>query len=355
MSLETFWFVLLGVLWAGFFVLEGFDFGVGMLSGAVGRDEPGRLAALRTIAPFWDGNEVWLIVATAGTFAAFPGWYATMISAYYPVVLLLLVALILRGISLEFRERSDAPRWRRTWAALLPVASLLIPFLIGLMLAGLLRGVPIDSDQEFTGGLLDLMQPYPVVAGITFVLLCLLHGATYLTLRTTGELRTRSRRWAETSAAAAGLGVLVFAFWTPHVAGGGWVPQPTEIAAVVLVVVGGVLVRGRRPGAAFTATAGAMAATVASLFIELHPRVMVSTTSGNDLTVSNTASGSYALTVMTWVAAVLVPLVLAYVVWTYAVLRARFTGGVTGVPRPRQPAPSEQAATSSEEASRPSR
>jgi cytochrome d ubiquinol oxidase subunit II len=346
MTLATFWFVLLTVLWAGFFVLEGFDFGVGMLHRVVARDEPGRGQALETIAPFWDGNEVWLVVAAAGTFAAFPGWYATMFSAFYPVVVLMLVALILRGTALEYRERSDRPRWRRNWSLLLTGASLLVPLLIGLMLADLLQGVPIGSDQEFTGNLGDLLKPYPIVVGLVLVVLCLLHGAVFLTLRTAGALRAASLRVARAVAPLATAAVVAFALWTPHVAGHGWATDGAAIAAVVLVGAAWLLVRAGRVGLAFAADAGAIAGTVAAIFVELYPRVMVSST-GSDLTISNTAAGSYSLTVMTVISAVLVPVVLAYVAWNYVVMRARLRGDGVTIPPPRRPQQAEQTAAPS--------
>src|SRR5947208_11266964 len=154
MTLQMLWFVLIAVLWGGFFVLEGFDFGVGMLHGRIGRDEPGRRAALSTIAPFWDGNEVWLVVAVAATFAAFPGWYATMFSGFYLLVVLAVVALILRGVALEYRERGEGARWQQTWDRLLTASSLLVPLLIGIALGNLVSGVPVNSSQEFTGTVL---------------------------------------------------------------------------------------------------------------------------------------------------------------------------------------------------------
>ncbi len=191
MTLVSFWFIVLVVFWTGFLVLEGFDFGVGMLHGLVGRDEQGRRVALGTIGPLWDGNEVWLIVAAAGMFAAFPGWYATMFSGFYLAFVLLLVALIARGVSFEFRGRRDSPRWRRTWAAATTGGSLLAPLLIGVALGNLLHGVPIGTDQEYAGSLADLLNPYSLFTGVTVVLLCLLHGASFLALKTAGEVRRR--------------------------------------------------------------------------------------------------------------------------------------------------------------------
>src|SRR6266496_6072816 len=163
MTLAQFWFILITVLWTGFFVLEGFDLGVGMLHGIVGRDEAGRRTVINTIGPLWDGNEVWLIVAGASMFAAFPGWYATMFSALYLALVLLLAALIVRGVAFEYRGKRDAVRWRHTWDVLLSVGSLLAPLLIGVALGDLLHGLPINSHQEYTGSFLDLLQPYAQV------------------------------------------------------------------------------------------------------------------------------------------------------------------------------------------------
>ena len=178
MQLVPFWFIVIAVLWTGFFVLEGFDFGVGMLHSLVGQDEPGRRAAINTIGPLWDGNEVWLIVAAAAMFAAFPGWYATAFSGFYLLMVLLLAALIVRGVAFEYRGKRDAVRWRRTWDVLLTVGSVAAPFLIGVVLGDMLHGLPINSSQEYTGSFWDLLQPYALFTGVTLVLICLLHGAT---------------------------------------------------------------------------------------------------------------------------------------------------------------------------------
>src|SRR6516165_3682148 len=195
-SLIPFWYIVIAVLWTGFFILEGFDFGVGMLHSVVGQDEAGRRAAINSVGPLWDGNEVWLIVAGAGMFAAFPGWYATMFSAYNLALVLLLASLIVRGLAFEYRGKRDAARWRTTWDVLMTTGSVLAPLLIGVALAGLLHGLPINSSQNYTGSFWDLLQPYGVFTGVTLVLLCLLNGAAFLCLKTTDEMLERSQQLA---------------------------------------------------------------------------------------------------------------------------------------------------------------
>jgi cytochrome d ubiquinol oxidase subunit II len=327
MTLVSFWFVVLVVFWTGFLVLEGFDFGVGMLHGVVGRDEQGRRRAIQTIGPLWDGNEVWLIVAAAGTFAAFPGWYATMFSGFYPVFLLLLVALIARGVSFEFYGKRDSARWRRAWDAATTGGSLLAPLLIGVALGNLLHGVPIGTDQEYAGTFTDLLNPYSLFTGLTVVLVCLLHGASFLALKTAGEVRERAVRAGRRIAPVAVAAVLGFAVWTQVMAGQGLGALLVEVVAVLAAVAAAWLIGRGRDGRAFAATSLAMAAVVVSIFVNLYPRVMVSTLgSSTDLTISNTASSSYSLKVMTVAAAVLFPVVLVYQGWTYFVFRRRIGG-----------------------------
>jgi cytochrome d ubiquinol oxidase subunit II len=325
MSLVTFWFIVLVVFWTGFLVLEGFDFGVGMLHGVVGRDDRSRALALQTIGPLWDGNEVWLIVAGAGMFAAFPGWYATMFSGLYLAMVLLLVALILRGLSFEFGSRRDGARWRRSWSAATTYGSLLVPLLIGVALGNLLHGVPIGADQEYAGNFIDLLNSYSLFCGLTVVLLCLLHGASFLALRTSSELRERARQVGRRIALPAAAAVVGFVVWTQALAGEGSPLSLLPGAAAVLAALAAAWQVGRgRDGLAFAATAVTMAATVVTLFVALYPRVMVSTLgSANDLTVTNTSSSPYTLKVMTVAAVVLFPVVLAYQAWTYHVFRSR--------------------------------
>jgi cytochrome d ubiquinol oxidase subunit II len=320
----TFWFIAIALLFTGFLVLEGFDFGVGMLHTVVGRSDAERKVAIGTIGPLWDGNEVWLVVAGAAMFAAFPGWYATMFSGFYLAIVLLLVALIARGVSFEFRERRDGERWGRTWDTLMTAGSLLAPLLIGVALGNLLNGVPIDSRQEFTGSFWSLLNPYSVYVGVTIVLVCVLHGSTFMALKAGGEVRRRAGQLARRSAPVAALAVLAFAVWTQVISGSGVIPGPVQLIAVLALIAVTWLLRDGREGWAFTMTTVAMATVVLTIFVDLYPRVMVSSTSAaNNLTVHNTASGPYALKVMTVVLAVLLPVVVAYQAWTYYVFRRR--------------------------------
>jgi len=329
-----FWFILITILWMGFFVLEGFDFGVGILHGVVGRDEAGARAAINTIGPLWDGNEVWLIVAAAAMFAAFPGWYSTMFSGFYLVVVLLLIALIVRGISFEYRGKRDSARWRGTWDGLMVAGSIAAPFLIGLSLGNLLHGVPVDAGQEYTGSPGDLFQAYPVYTGITLVLISVLHGATFLALKTAGQVRDRAGALARRIAPVIGLVVIGFAAWTHVTASDSVLLNPVELAAVIAVLAAVWLVHDGRDGWAFAATTVTMAMSVLAIFVDLYPRVLVSSTSpAFDLTVHNTASGSYSLGVMTVVAVISLPFVLAYQAWTYYVFRRRLMADSFRQPR----------------------
>jgi cytochrome d ubiquinol oxidase subunit II len=324
MDLPIFWFVIIAVLWAGFLILEGFDFGVGMLHGFVGRTEREREVALGTIKPVWDGNEVWLVVAGAGTFAAFPAWYATMFSAYYVVLVLVLAALIIRGVSFEFRERRDSAGWRRTWSTTMTVGSLLVPLLLGVGLADLLYGLPIGSDQEFAGDVMDLLIPYSLYVGGTVVLLCVLLGATFLALKTAGTVRTRAARLARWVAPVTLVVMIGFALWTADVATGDLVPGVMEVLPLLAILACVWLVFRAREGWAFTFAVATMAAVVAALFVNLYPNVMVSSTDPSfSLTVEGASSSPYALRVMTVVALVLLPVVLLYQGWTYYVFRQR--------------------------------
>src|SRR5437660_5413112 len=293
MGLIPFWYIIIAILWTGFFILEGFDFGVGMLHAVIGTDEAGRRAAINTIGPLWDGNEVWLIVAGAGMFAAFPGWYATMFSAYNLALVLLLAALIVRGVAFEYRGKRGAAPWRRTWDAALTAGSVLAPLLTGVALAGLLHGLPINSAQDYTGSFWDLLQPYAVFTGITLVLVCLLHGATFLCLKTTDGMRNRSWLLARQVAPFTAAAVIGFIIWTHVSAGTTFFLNLIELLAVLAAIAALWLVYERREGFAFAATTVTIAACILSIFVDLYPNVMVSSTShAYNLTVHNTASGA---------------------------------------------------------------
>jgi cytochrome d ubiquinol oxidase subunit II len=342
-ELTTFWFCLLAVLWTGYLVLEGFDFGVGMLLPVLGRNDAERRVLINTIGPVWDGNEVWLIVAGAGTFAAFPEWYATLFSGFYLALLLILVALILRGVAFEYRGKIDDPVWRRRWDVAIVVGSTLPALLWGVAFANIVAGVPIDADKQFTGTLLTLLNPYGLLGGLTTLTLFLLHGALFLGLRTTGELRERAIRLAARLSVPTLVIAGGFAVWTQLAHGTGWTWAAVLVAALGLAGATAAAYQGREL-AGFALTSLVIVAAVVLIFGSLFPDVMPSSTDpAFNLTVHNASSTHYTLVVMTWVAVLLTPLVLLYQAWTYWVFRARLgladiPAGI-GLPRPAAPAP----------------
>ena len=334
MSLESFWFVLIGVLWGGYFLLEGFDFGVGMLLPVLPRagSEHERSLMFDSIGPVWDGNEVWLVIAAGATFAAFPAWYATMFSAFYIAVLLILVLLIVRVVSFEWREKHDGARWRATWLWANTIGSVGAPFLWGVALANLVHGVPLNSSHAFSGNFFDLFSAYTVVAGLAVVAVFALHGSTYLTLRTVGDLRERAAiaaRQLSILATILGIGIVAWTVLVAHDRNSRSIlptAVPAALTAILLIAALG-LTHTRRNGWAFTATALGAVGIVATIFTGLYPRVLVSNpTFANSLTISNAASGHYALKIITVVAAIFVPLLLLYQSWTYYVFRKRLGG-----------------------------
>jgi cytochrome d ubiquinol oxidase subunit II len=325
MELTTVWFALIAILWAGYFLLEGFDFGVGILLPVLGRSNRERRLLINTIGPVWDGNEVWLLVAGGATFAAFPEWYATLFSGFYLPLLLILVALILRGVAFEYRGKRDDDAWRRRWDYCITGGSLVPALLWGVAFGNIVRGVRIDADHEYVGGLFALLNPYALLGGLTTLTLFTLHGAVFLALKTDGEMRGRAGRLA---ARLGGPAVLVaggFLLWTAiaHHDVAGWLLSAAAAAALVGAVVA---TRARREGWAFLATGATLVLAVFALFVTLFPDVMPSSiAAANSLTVHNAASTPYTLKVMTWVAVAFTPIVLAYQGWTYWVFRKRLT------------------------------
>ncbi|NEN05840.1 cytochrome d ubiquinol oxidase subunit II [Diaminobutyricibacter tongyongensis] len=327
MNLADVWFVIIAVFWTGFFVLEGFDFGVGAIHSVVGRTETERRVAINTVGPFWDANEVWLVVGAAAIFAAFPAWYATWISASYLAIVLLLVALIVRGISFEWRGRGRGDSWRWGWSLCLTIGSVVAPTVLGIALGDLLAGLPIDSDGNFTGTFWSLFTGFAVWTGLTVLALCLLQGSTFLALRTTDAVRARARTFGHVvSFVDLGM-VVVFGVWMALVAHPGPATYVMLALALAAIAVSLIAQFRARDGLAFAASSVAIGLVVASLFVSLYPRVLVSSTNASySLTVAGSASGTYALTVMTIVAAVCFPIVLLYQGYTYVVFRRRVVG-----------------------------
>ncbi len=326
LNLPTLWFALIGVLWIGYFFLEGFDFGVGVLLPFLSRDDLDRRVIVNAIGPVWDGNEVWLLVAGGATFAAFPEWYATLFSGFYLALFLILAALIFRGVAFELRGKDPRPSWRAWWDRAIFWGSALPALLWGVALSNVLRGVPIDANGEWAGSFFDLLNPYALLGGVTSLLLFTLHGGVFLTLRTEGELRDRARRAARWLAIPATTAVLGFLTWTFFNAreNDGVVPGVVPITALLAVAAVEWLLRERLDGWAFVATGLSIVLITATIFLNLYPRVMPSSLGAeNDLTIWNASSSHYTLKVMTVVALVFTPVVLAYQAWTYWVFRKR--------------------------------
>jgi cytochrome d ubiquinol oxidase subunit II len=325
MELTTFWFVVIAVLWTGYFFLEGFDFGVGMLLRLVGRDENGKRVMINTIGPVWDANEVWLLTAGGATFAAFPNWYATLFSGFYLPLFLVLVALILRGVAFEYRGKVDSDRWRAWWDRAILFGSWVPAVVWGVAFANIVRGVPIDRAGDFTGSLLSLFNPFALLGGATTALLFAWHGANFVVLKTEAGDPVHDR--AARLCGPLGLATIVVAatfLVTNQIARGAvWTWVPVAVAALALI--GSVVARrAGRDGWAFVGTGLAIAAAVVALFGGLFPDVMPSTTDpAFSLTVKNASSTPYTLRIMTWVAVVMTPVVVAYQAWSYWIFRKR--------------------------------
>jgi cytochrome d ubiquinol oxidase subunit II len=337
MDYALIWFCLIGLLWAGYLVLEGFDFGVGALLPVLGAGtdaadtEKRRRLMLTTIGPHWDGNEVWLLTAGGATFAAFPHWYATMFSAFYLPLLVLLVALIVRNMGFEYRGKRDDATWRRRWDLAIIGGSVLAPFLVGVALTNLVRGLPIDGDMEFTGTLLTLLNLPSLLGGLVVLALSLTHGAFFLALKTQGSIREDARRLGARLGVVATVLAVALLLWLGLTQGTGWTWATTAVAAAALLAAIGANHRGAE-GWAFAGTAVTMAAAVATYFLALFPDVMPSTLSGGlSLTISNASSSRLTLQIMSVAALVFTPVVLLYTAWTYWTFRKRL--GTQHIPR----------------------
>ncbi|WP_134767686.1 cytochrome d ubiquinol oxidase subunit II [Nocardioides sp. 1609] len=323
MELTTVWFTLIAVLWIGYFTLEGFDFGVGMLLPFLARDDTERRVMINTIGPVWDGNEVWVLVAGGATFAAFPEWYATLFSGFYLPLLLILVGLIVRGLAFEYRHQRPEARWQAGWDTALIVGSFVPAVLWGVAFANIVRGVPIDADKEFTGTLLTLLNPHGLLGGLVTLTLFLTHGAMFVALKTDGDIRHRARALAVRLGLVAAVLAVVFLGWTQAETGSLGSAVAFSLAALALLA--GVLAASRgREGWAFTGTFATIGLAVGGLFLALFPDVMPSTTDAAfSLTTTNAAATAYTLKIMTWVAVIFTPVVLGYQAWSYWVFRKR--------------------------------
>ncbi|MFB2582120.1 cytochrome d ubiquinol oxidase subunit II [Herbiconiux sp. P15] len=325
MDLTILWFCIVGFLFVGYFVLDGFDFGVGMSLPFLSKDDTDRRVLINTIGPIWDLNETWVIVAGAALFAAFPEWYATLFSGFYLPLLLILLALILRGVSFEYRHQRPEAVWKKRFDRMIVIGSAVPAFLWGVAFSNIVAGVALDANHDYTGTVFDLLNPYALLGGLTTLLLFFTHGVVFVSLKTDGEIRERARRLAVRAGAVTIVVAAVFLGWT-SVAFGTPASILLSVAAAVALVAGFLANLRRREGVAFAFMAATIGLAVASLFFALFPDVMpASNDPANSLTIVNASSSEYTLQIMSWVALIFLPLILAYQGFTYWVFRKRVT------------------------------
>ncbi|MEJ2550903.1 MAG: cytochrome d ubiquinol oxidase subunit II [Anaerolineales bacterium] len=331
MALNTIWFILIGVLFTGFFFLEGFDYGVGILLPFLGKDDRERRLMINSIGPHWDANEVWLIAAGGAMFAAFPHWYATLFSGFYIALVLMLLALIVRGVAFEFRSKSEGARWRSTWDWAICIGSAIPALLWGVAMANIVRGVPIDANMQYVGTFGDLLNPFALVAGVTSLLLFTLHGANFLTIKIEGAVTARAeslalRLWPVVIIFGLIVSVMGY-FETDVVSRLGYFILIIPLAAIVAIGSVGWLIRRKRMGWAFVMAGACIVLFTLSMFVGLYPRVMTSSLQPDawSLTIENASSSPYTLRVMSIVALIFLPIVLLYQAWSYRVFRRRLT------------------------------
>lgn len=328
MDLGSIWFVLISILFIGFFFLEGFDFGVGILLPFLGKTDEERRTIINSIGPFWDGNEVWLITAGGAIFAAFPNWYATMFSGFYLALLLVLVALILRGVSFEFRSKNESKVWRRNWDIVIFASSALLAVLWGVAMANLIKGVPIDKTLNYVGGFFDLISIYTLVAGVTTFLVFTFHGAVFLSLKTKGAIEEKALMFAEVEGiyAIASAVILIVLTYVQTDLYNSSLAIAASILALAFLAISWYLVHSKKSKLAMVTNGLAIALGVGALFLGLFPRVMVSSINPEfSLTIQNASSSLKTLSLMTKVALIFVPIVLCYQAWTYWVFRKRIS------------------------------
>lgn len=332
LELSELWFILIAVLFIGFVFLEGFDFGVGMQVKFLAKNDLERRMLINSIGPTWDANEVWLLTAGGAMFAAFPHWYATLFSGYYLAFFLLLFALIARGVAFEYRGKVDGKKWTGIWDWAIFIGSLLPPFLLGALFSGLAKGLPIDENMHMHAAFFgDIVNLYTVSGGVAFVMLAYMHGLNFTQLKVAGELRERANKQAlqwfiPTAAVVVLYVVLTFINTGMFGEGKALYTIPIYAVAILLYLAMYALLKKKKEGLSFTFTGIILTLVVASYFVALFPYVLVSSTDiANSITLYDAASGAYTLKVMTIVALTLVPVVLAYTIWSYFIFRKRVT------------------------------
>jgi len=328
MDLNTIWFILIAVLFIGFFFLEGFDYGVGILLPFLGKEDKERRAIINSIGTFWDGNEVWMLTAGGAMFAAFPNWYATLFSGFYLALVVMLIALIARGVAFEYRSKKDDPVWRNRWDWVIFVGSFVPALLWGVAISNLIRGVPIDDKMNFTGNFFTLLNPYSLIGGVASLLLFTLHGSIFLSLKLTDNLLESARKFANKLWLPATVVLFAYVilgyFDTDMFSKLGVNPGAVPIIAGLAILSVGYLLKIQKEGWAFVMTGITIAFSTITVFMGLFPRVMVSSTNPDwSLTIYNASSSPYTLKVMTIVAVIFVPVVLAYQAWSYWIFRKR--------------------------------
>ncbi len=333
-GLQLMWFVLIGVLFSGFFFLEGFDFGVGMSVQTLAHNEKEKDQIINTIGPVWDGNEVWLLTAGGAMFASFPYWYASLFSGYYLILFIILFGLIIRGVSFEFRHKVPEKN-KNFWNWTLSIGSFIVPFFFGLMFISLVQGMPIDADGNMTATFTDYVNVFSVVGGVALTLLCYLHGLNYISLKTEGPVREHARNYAKLLYYVLYVGLVLFAvlmyFQTDFFAKNAVLTTVLVVAIVLLTIFANVSVFKEKELAAFLASGLTLVVLVVLLFTGLFPRVMISSLGSQfDILIKDASSTPYTLKLMTYISFTLLPFVLAYTAWAYYVFRRRVTLDVKG-------------------------
>ncbi|GAA4666253.1 cytochrome d ubiquinol oxidase subunit II [Frondihabitans cladoniiphilus] len=325
MFLPDLWFCLIGLFFTGYFVLDGFDFGVGMSLPFLSKDDTDRRVLINTIGPVWDLNETWVIVAGACLFASFPEWYATIFSGFYLIMLMILLALILRGVSFEYRHQRPDHKWKRNFDRMIFIGSVVPAFLWGVVFANIVHGLALDKGFNYTGSLGDLFNWYAILGGLATLLLFFVHGVIFVSLKTDGEIRVRARKLATRAGVVAAVVGLVFLIVT-SIQHGTMVSIILSAAAVVALIIAFVQNLRGREGWAFGFMAATIALVIVSLFATLFPNVLVATNDpAHTMTIANASSSHYTLEVMSWIALIFVPLILAYQGFTYWIFRKRVT------------------------------